>query len=92
MKLGCVSSYNEERGAVAPADVATCRFDGEQVTLVVGDDEAQRDATIAMAGRMARAFGVKAQARVVVGGSWAVMTESVEAADDAHAKVGGTVR
>ena len=90
--LDCTTSYDEEPGAIAPADVATCRFEGEQVTLVVGDDVGQRDATITMASKLARKFGARGEASAVVGGTWAVLTESPDTAEDAQAKVGGEVR
>jgi len=89
--LDC-QNYNAESGAIAPADVATCRFDGEQVTLVVGDSPSQRDATIRFADEMARKFAPKTTAVPVVGGSWAVITESRSAAQDVQAKTGGEIR
>ncbi len=72
--LGCTSTYEQRGGAVAPADVGTCQFEGKQVSLVVGDTAEQRDATLKLARDLAAGFGGE-QIGVVQGGRWAVFTE-----------------
>lgn len=90
-KLGC-TSYNAEVGAVAPGDVATCQFNGQQVTVVVGKNGQQRDDTVNVAKKAASTFGASSGLGVVEGGSWAVLTEDAATASLAQKKVGGKVQ
>lgn len=92
-RLDCGQTYNAEAGAIAPADVATCRFDNTQITLVVGKSDALRDATVTMAAQLAGKFGVKGSLYVVQGPRWAVMGDVLRStAVDIQAKTGGTIK
>lgn len=88
--LGCEQTYNPEKGAIAPADVATCQFKGEQVTLVVGTN-AERDATVKFAHNIAAKFGAKTIGATVEGNGWAAMMETHEVAVAVQAELGGKI-
>lgn len=88
-KLDC-TGYDEQSGAIAPADVATCQYKGEQVTLVVGSSTGERDATVTMAKSIADKFSSGDDIAAVIGGKWAVLSSSA-VAHDVQAAVGGKI-
>jgi hypothetical protein len=90
VKLHCAGSYNPERGAIAPGDVGTCRFLGNQLTLVTGTN-AERDATVKFANRIAARFGRTGTDMTVEGDGWAVMADNAGDAASAQAILGGKI-
>lgn len=89
-RLGC-TDYDEEPGAVAPADVATCDLKGDRVTLIVGENADERDATIEVAEKLSAAFGSEQSGGVATGANWAVMGDD-RAVERAAEALDGDVR